>query len=356
MGAEQERIYDLPGILPTNRSLSPEDLGILTGRRPAAPSTAAEQPARPAEQPNRAAPPVRATEQSIRATEQPIFPPIGTSETRYPVDNSRKFEQNRPSDRINTRERTLSLRYGDPDFDKKLAAGGIDTLQLNNVPAEVSIATWADSNGFYFYFKNGGDNNKPHYIPGDLKSIASKNERRDVGDMQAETYLAMREPRAPKHDVAVLKGSGDPVRYAFGMSNLTSDMLDRMEKTYSMGAAQFPNNPYFHLRLSEAQTWDAMKPIREQVLAGSNVVDLNNPLTMQRLQAAQQSLVQAERIAREQNNPFAAAQAQQRQVLLQQLPLALQSAPRLELPPAGTMPRMPSVDPYDINAVPRRPR
>ena len=57
MGAEQDKLYDLPGILPTERRLNAGDLGVLTGGgaaqtgRPIAPG----QPIAP----DRGAPPAR---------------------------------------------------------------------------------------------------------------------------------------------------------------------------------------------------------------------------------------------------------------------------------------------------------
>src|SRR5688572_6748109 len=58
----------------------------------------------------------------------------------------------------------LEVRYDDPNLDRKLnGPWAYNTLKLTNVPPEVNLHNWIDDKGYFFWFKNGSDNEKPHH-------------------------------------------------------------------------------------------------------------------------------------------------------------------------------------------------
>lgn len=58
-----------------------------------------------------------------------------------------------------------NVSYYDQALDAKLAQCTQPTLRILDLPQKTGIGFWKDEKGYFFFFKNGQDSNKPHYIP-----------------------------------------------------------------------------------------------------------------------------------------------------------------------------------------------
>ncbi len=83
---------------------------------------------------------------------------------------------NAPVERTQGRDRTArpindalgqahNVSYYDQALDAKLGQCTQPTLRILDLPKDVGVGFWKDEKGYYFFFKNGQDRNKPHYIP-----------------------------------------------------------------------------------------------------------------------------------------------------------------------------------------------
>src|SRR5262245_53717952 len=66
----------------------------------------------------------------------------------------------------------LTVRYGDPELDRKLCGGGpLKTVSINGLPVGVRLSQGVDNKGFYFYFDDGSHEFKRYYYPKGLREI-----------------------------------------------------------------------------------------------------------------------------------------------------------------------------------------
>jgi hypothetical protein len=262
-----------------------------------------------------------------------------------PGADARAASPNVPLDRSHG---TMVLTYGDPYFDQRLAQGGKDTLEIKNLPARVGIKSWADNKGLFFWFENGDDNKAHHYIPDGMQSITVNQQRKDVDQMRAETYLGMHVPDAAGLKFPPLNQNTSAKAYGTALSGLSHDMITKVGTAMAQGAAEYPDNPYFRLNMAELLAADAVKPVQALIASGNrpDYIDLNNTISQLRLNQAAEQLALALAAAQRSGNPFAVYQAQRSQVLLQALPAVLQALGSLELPPTGPTPVMPYRDQF----------
>lgn len=55
--------------------------------------------------------------------------------------------------------------YDNTALDAKVAACTKPTLRILDLPKNVNISFWKDDKGYFFFFPNGQDGKKPHYLP-----------------------------------------------------------------------------------------------------------------------------------------------------------------------------------------------
>lgn len=66
----------------------------------------------------------------------------------------------------------LSVRYGDPELDRKLAtSGALKTIIISGLPVGIRLSQGVDTKGFYFYFDDGSHEFKRYYYPKGLREI-----------------------------------------------------------------------------------------------------------------------------------------------------------------------------------------
>lgn len=223
----------------------------------------------------------RPAETQQRPTDNSVFGP--PQDVQKPTDVQVKLEGNK-----------LVLSYNDPEFDKKLwATKNFDTIKITDMPKDVTIRNWVDGNGYFFYFQNGADGSKRHYLPPNAKAIevdgATQNltlERMKVNDAYAK-----------QHGGFQSMGRGDNVlNYLGRMSRYGADALAVQEKSLTESAAN-STNPYFKIYLADIHVAKAMKPIIDQMLrtGGANP---NNPETLAELNKAIDLLQQVGRDSR----------------------------------------------------------
>jgi hypothetical protein len=66
----------------------------------------------------------------------------------------------------------LGILYGSAGFDYSLQQITDPVFRLDNVPSEVTVKYWADAQGkFFLYFQGGSDGEAPHYLPSTARRI-----------------------------------------------------------------------------------------------------------------------------------------------------------------------------------------
>lgn len=228
----------------------------------------------------------------------------------------------------------LNLKYGEPQFDQKLAANPAYTyINITDIPQGVKVKHSADQNGYFFWYAkeevsaagqkttvpaetvrvqlpDGSFTTEPkrHYYSIQAKEISMNGDRRDLeatrllvnealsrnGNDQFRGFSSfgrsqqvdMRLPGAPQ-------GRTDAFTYFTRMSQLGARALEIQQKTLEENI-KTSDNPYFKIYLADVYVAQAMKPIIDQVRNGGNVIELNNPETIKKLEDAI-SLVQAAR-------------------------------------------------------------
>lgn len=97
-----------------------------------------------------------------------------------PLTDPVERTQNTPGGRRDRQARPINDAFGQAynvsyfdgaGFDQKVAACNQPTLRITDMPKDVSIAFWKDTKGHFFFFPNGQDNKKPHYIPANVTKI-----------------------------------------------------------------------------------------------------------------------------------------------------------------------------------------
>ncbi|HEY9787459.1 MAG TPA: hypothetical protein V6D17_18870 [Candidatus Obscuribacterales bacterium] len=226
----------------------------------------------------------------------------------------------------------LNLKFGEANFDKKLAANpNYIYLNITDIPPGVKLQHSLDENGYFFWYakEEAGPDGKPvrkpieligvlgkdgqieqvpkrHYYSINAKEISMNGDRRDleatrllvneslVGDQRDKfngfssfkknNEVNFRLPGAPT-------GRTDALTYFARMSMLGTKALEIQQKSLEANV-RTSQNPYFKIYLADIYVTQAMQPIIAQVMNGSRVIDLNNKYTMQKLEDAL-SLLQA---------------------------------------------------------------
>lgn len=279
---------------------------------------------------------------------------------RQPVQPERPIVADRTGNPGNSR--VLELSYNDREFDRKLAAGNYDTLRIKDLPPGVKISSWVDDKGFFFWYRDGNDNRRPHYIPGDVKTIEVAGFSQNVDEMRLNATMAhLREADQSRVGFTAVNGRTSPLEFAQRMGNLGQQELDNQERWLRTAAAGSPNNPYFRIYLSDILLAQAFRPIMDQLNSGRDRIDLNTPYTQAKLQQAIAEAQRAQQITRGQSglrypnvdmapalhpfglNPYAynpdmywggaLYQSYQREVGLKALQFYIQRFSSVELPP-----------------------
>jgi len=194
-----------------------------------------------------------------------------------------------PSDRIQdnpVKNGVLEIRYGDPDFDRKLNCGiDFQVLRITNMPAEVQLRHWADDNGYFLWFPNGGDKQARHYYPRGLKVIEIDGQRQDVDQQRLQVSDAViAKQRGTSDGFGSFDRNSNVMTYFQGMSQVSGKALALQEKILREGA-ESSKNPYFNLYLSDVLVAQAMQPIIQQAQSG-NRIQVDNPETLRKLDEA----------------------------------------------------------------------
>lgn len=236
------------------------DSGETPDTRPV-PAKPAEQQQRPADQ--------RPAGTQQRPAENPVFGP--PQEVQRPADVNVKVEGNK-----------VVLSYNDAEFDKKLWAGrNFDTIKITDMPANVTIRNWVDEKGYFFYFQNGADGSKRHYLPANAKAIEVNNATQDL----TLERMKVNDAFAKQHGGFQSMAKGDNVlNYLGRMSRYGSDALAIQEKSLTESAAN-STNPYFKIYLADIHVAKAMKPIIDQMMQTGSA-NPNNPATLAELNKA----------------------------------------------------------------------
>jgi len=198
------------------------------------------------------------------------------------INNQRPIDVNtRPQD-VNVRPQdvpcdvkngVLTLKYGDPDLDKQLAAArNYNTIHIETPPG-VSIKHWVDQNGYFFWFQNGNDNGAKHYYPPFAKQLWTNGHNYDLEAqrLKVDEQFAQFElqNKGINGGFSSLDKKSDVMNYVSNMSKLSGNALQVLERNLT-DAVRNSDNPYFKIYLADVYTAEAMLPIRNQVLNTNN--------------------------------------------------------------------------------------
>lgn len=200
------------------------------------------------------------------------------------VVNDRRWEvaQNRGGAGANA----LELRYGDADFQAKLGASRAETLKISGLPAKTGISTWMDEKGFFIWFVDGQQQHQRMYMPSTFKNIEVNGVKQNVDELKVATAEAtMAAAKGQPQGFYSYSGRTNPIEYGKRLAGIAGGALDLQEKFLRDGIASSPNNPYFHIYLSDVMLAKALKPVIEQVQTGQPI-QTNNPKTMAALDEA----------------------------------------------------------------------
>jgi len=204
----------------------------------------------------------------------------------------------------------LTLRYGEPDFDRKLEANpNYQQLSVQGIPDGVTVKHFVDAKGYYFWLQGsgevetirGGDGTvsqrpKRHYYSIQAKEMEMNTQKRDLEATRLKVNEAMAMENGFRGFSSFDKNQkvdfqnpgnfgGDAAQYFFRMSKTSSNILDIQAKSLEE-SVRTSDNPYFKIYLADVYTAQAMKPIIDQVLNGGQFIELNNPYSMKKLEDA----------------------------------------------------------------------
>ncbi|MBI4533294.1 MAG: hypothetical protein HY711_05035 [Candidatus Melainabacteria bacterium] len=163
----------------------------------------------------------------------------------------------------------LELRYGEPDFDRKLACGyDYKTLRITGKPANAQLLVWGDEKGYYFFFKNGDQT--PHHFPAKLKVIDIDGKSYDVDRARlrvSESYMSQFSGETNGF-ATVNYPKGDVMSYFWKLSRMADDGLVWQEQLLREQVQQ-SDNPYFKLYLADILFVESFSPLIRGVLQDS---------------------------------------------------------------------------------------
>lgn len=95
---------------------------------------------------------------------------------------------------------TTSVSYKDAQIDNQLAFSAAKNLKVTDLPKDCRISAWKDSVGYFFYFTDGKDGKKHHYIPASVQFIQAvkqdgTKEVLSVADLKRDVDAAMKKPK-----------------------------------------------------------------------------------------------------------------------------------------------------------------
>lgn len=207
----------------------------------------------------------------------------------------------------------LTLRYGEADFDRKLAANpNYQQLSIQGIPEGVKVKHFVDAKGYFFWLDGSGEmeqirggdgtvSQRPrrHYYSIQAKEIEMNSEKRDLEATRLKVNEAMAAENGfrgfssfkPNQQVDFQTPgnqrvvSGDAMNYFLRMSKTSSNVLDIQAKSLEE-SVRTSDNPYFKIYLADVYAAQAMRPIIDQVLNGGRYIELNNPYSMKKMDDA----------------------------------------------------------------------
>lgn len=206
----------------------------------------------------------------------------------------------------------LTLRYGEADFDAKLAVNpNYQQLAIQGIPDVVKVKHFVDAKGYFFWLDGsnemeqirGGDGTTPyrpkrHYYSIQAKEIQMNDQTRDLEATRLKVNEALAAEGGFKGFSNFQKGQqvdfqnpggrmvgGDAMNYFLRMSKTASNVLDVQAKSLEE-SVKTSDNPYFKIYLADVYTAQAMRPIMDQVRNGGQFIELNNPYTVKKLDDA----------------------------------------------------------------------
>lgn len=206
----------------------------------------------------------------------------------------------------------LTLRYGEADFDRKLAVNpNYQQLSIQGIPEGVKVKHFVDSKGYFFWLDGSGEmeqirggdgtvSQRPrrHYYSIQAKEIEMNSDKRDLEATRLKVNEAMAVENGFKGFSNFKPGqqvdfqapggravSGDAMNYFLRMSKTSSNVLDIQAKSLEE-SVKTSDNPYFKIYLADVYAAQAMKPIIDQVLNGGRFIELNNPYSLKKMDDA----------------------------------------------------------------------
>lgn len=211
-------------------------------------------------------------------------PTTYTPEVQVAQANQRwEVQQNRNGLGADAKE----INYADPNFQRTLGSLQGETLKINGLPPNVGISTWADDKGFFIWFTNSTEHGRQRmYLPNSFKTIEVNGHRQNVDELKISTAEAMMaEAKGQQQGYYSYSGRTNPIEYGKRLAGIAGQSLALQEKFLRDGIANSPNNPYFHIYLSDILVAKAIQPVLQQIQTGQPL-QTNNPQTMAALDEA----------------------------------------------------------------------
>lgn len=206
----------------------------------------------------------------------------------------------------------LTLRYGEADFDRKLAANpNYQQLKIEGIPEGVKVKHYVDAKGYFFWLDGSGEKERirngdgtfserpaRHYYSIQSKEIQMNAEKRDLEATRLKVNEALaaeggfkgfsnfqKNQQVDFQQPGAQRVNGDAMQYFLRMSKVSSNILDIQQKSLEE-SVKTSDNPYFKIYLADVYTAQAMRPIMDGVLNGGKFIELNNPYTVKKLEDA----------------------------------------------------------------------
>jgi hypothetical protein len=240
---------------------------------------------KPLIQPNSAA-----IEQYRKLHETPSFTPGNRIELRPNAA--------RPGDRSVA---SIELRYGDPDFDRKLQASDARSLTITGMPATVKLHHWMDDNGFFFWLENSADAGKRHYYKSNLHEIWVNGKAQDVDQQRkavSDAFMAQKSKELGNMGFGGYSGTTDVLSYYRNLGKLSRQVLDKQESFLREGA-RTSNDPLYRVYLSDVLVTQAMQPIIDSFDPVKGSTRFDSPETIKKLDEAIEQTRIAQRMSRD---------------------------------------------------------
>lgn len=162
---------------------------------------------------------------------------------------------------------TLVLRYGDPEFDRKIgSAGKIDTLCVHGLPQGVRMRQGMDERGFYFWFEDGFEQLGRYFHPSGLREIKINGQSLDI-DLEKLWLIDSFIVRYNKHQASFASlNSESHIRELFSyfcrLSRMSTSKLEHLSMVLCNATDQ-SDNPYFRIYLADVLMASCLRTLIE---------------------------------------------------------------------------------------------